>query len=95
MYYKQNIYTILIIFSLTLILLLNNLPNNVYSQVDGGSTSGAVPQEWGKNFGIDQEITVSGESSDNSEKDCTVAVIVNTLKPYQKAEPADNPHPLF
>ena len=38
-------------------------------------------------FGIDEGITVSGESSDTSEKDCTVAVIVNNIKPYQKAEP--------
>ena len=98
MYYKQNIYNILIISTLTLVLLLNNLPNNAYSQVDGsgGSTSGAVPQEWvsilnpvhNQKFGIDEEIMVSGESSDNSEKDCTVSVIVNSVKPYQKAEPA-------
>ena len=94
MHYKQNIYNILIIFTLTVILLLNNLPNNAYSQVDG-STSGAVPQEWvsilnpihNQKFGIDEEIAVSGQSSDNSEKDCAVAVIVNSVKPYQKAEP--------
>jgi hypothetical protein len=98
MYYKQNIYNILMVFTLTLVLLLNNLPNNAYSQVDagGGSTSGAVPPEWvsilnpvyNQEFGINEVITVSGESSDNSEKDCTVAVIVNNVKPYQKADPA-------
>ena len=96
MYYKQNIYNILIFLTLTLILGLNNLSNNAYSQASGGSTPGAVPQEWvsilnpfhNQNFGIDEEITVSGESSDNSEKDCNVAVIVNGVKPYQKAQPA-------
>ena len=91
MYCKQNIHNILIIFTFTLIFLLNNLPKSVYSQV-GGSTSEAVPQEWvsilnpvhNQKFGIDEGITVSGESSDTSEKDCIVAVIVNNIKPYQK-----------
>ena len=94
MYYKQNIHNILIIFTFTLIFLLNNLPKSVYSQV-GGSTSEAVPQEsvsilnpvHNQKFGIDEGITISGESSDTSEKDCIVAVIVNNIKPYQKAEP--------
>jgi len=42
----------------------------------------------GKNVPAGEELQVTGESSDDTSKDCTVSVIVNNIRPYQNAFPA-------
>ena len=41
----------------------------------------------GQQVPIGQELIASGESSDDTSKNCTVSVIVNNIKPYQSAYP--------
>ena len=41
----------------------------------------------GQQVPIGEELIASGESSDDTSKDCTVSVIVNNIKPYQNAYP--------
>lgn len=38
-----------------------------------------------QNVSAGQELTISGMSSDNNQKNCSVSVIVNNLRPYQPA----------
>ena len=38
-----------------------------------------------QNVSIGDELKISGQSSDNNLKNCSVSVIVNNLKPYQNA----------
>jgi hypothetical protein len=41
----------------------------------------------GQQVPIGEELIASGESSDDTSKDCTVSVIANNIKPYQNAYP--------
>ena len=41
----------------------------------------------GQQVPVDEELIASGESSDDTSKNCTVSVIVNNIKPYQSAYP--------
>jgi hypothetical protein len=41
----------------------------------------------GQQVPLGEELIASGESSDDTSKDCTVSVIVNNIKPYQNAYP--------
>ena len=41
----------------------------------------------GQQVPIGEELIASGESSDDTSKNCTVSVIVNNIKPYQNAYP--------
>ncbi len=67
--------------------------NIIYGQVTENLTSQSATDEWIKivNPETDQqipagkELTVSGESSDDTSKDCDVSVIVNYVKPYHTA----------
>jgi hypothetical protein len=76
--------------------------NVVYGQSSGNLTSQTVFEEWvkiispieGQQVPVGKELLVSGESSDNISKNCTVSVIANNIKPYQNAYPsgADGPN---
>ena len=41
----------------------------------------------GQQVPVGEELIASGESSDDTSKNCTVSVIVNNIKPYQSAYP--------
>jgi hypothetical protein len=41
----------------------------------------------GQQVPIGEELIASGESSDDTSKDCTVSIIANNIKPYQNAYP--------
>ncbi len=68
--------------------------NNIVSgQVTGNLTSQSATNEWvkiitpieGQQVPVGKELLVSGESSDDTSKDCTVSLIVNYVKPYHDA----------
>ena len=79
--------------SLMTVIFLMTSNNIIYGQVTENSTSQSATDEWIKivNPETDQQIpagkefTVSGESSDDTSKDCDVSVIVNYVKPYHTA----------
>ena len=66
---------------------------DTYAQIPGNSTSQAgitetvkinTPTE-GNQVPIDEDLVISGESSDDATKDCGVSVIANNVKPYHDA----------
>ena len=67
--------------------------NIIYGQVTGNLTSQSATDEWIKivtpetdqQIPAGKEFTVSGESSDDTSKDCDVSVMVNYVKPYHTA----------
>jgi len=80
--------------SITLLILVLFIPNQT---IQGQSTaellSSSIPTETIKivdpittqNVSAGQELSISGFSSDNSLKNCSVSLIVNDVKPYQAA----------
>ena len=83
-----------IVGSTFLLLLILLIPHQVIQgQSAGELPSSSAPKETIKivnptttqNVGSGQELLVSGVSSDNSMKDCTVSLIVNDVRPYQNA----------
>lgn len=66
---------------------------DTYAQILGNLTSQAGMTEWvkinapadGNQVPIDEDLMISGESSDDATKDCGVSVIVNNVKPYHDA----------
>jgi hypothetical protein len=70
--------------------------NFAYGQVTENLTAQPVLNEWikiinpieGQQVPVGKELIVSGESSDNVFKNCTVSVIANNIKPYQNAHPS-------
>jgi hypothetical protein len=70
--------------------------NFAYGQVTENLTAQPVLNEWikiinpieGQLVPVGKELIVSGESSDNVFKNCTVSVIANNIKPYQNAHPS-------
>ena len=68
----------------------------VHSQFSTELTSHSTPTEWvkianpirGQKIAAAQELEVQSESSDSTSKDCEVSVIVNNIRPYQKASAA-------
>ncbi len=81
--------------SITLPLLMLFFPNQmIYGQSTEELPSSPIPQETIKivnpittqNVSTGQELSISGISSDNSLKNCSVSLIVNDVRPYQKAD---------
>ncbi|HXW12494.1 MAG TPA: metallophosphoesterase, partial [Nitrososphaeraceae archaeon] len=80
--------------SITLLIMMLLIPNHT---INGQSTeellSPSIPKETIKiinpittqNVSAGQELSISGLSSDNSLKNCSVSLIVNDVKPYQNA----------
>jgi hypothetical protein len=76
--------------SLMTVIFLMTSNNIIYGQVTENSTSQLATDEWIKivtpetdqQIPAGKEFTVSGESSDDTSKDCDVSVIVNYVKPY-------------
>jgi hypothetical protein len=70
--------------------------NFAYGQVTENLTAQPVLNEWikiinpieGQQVPVGKELIVSGESSDNVFKNCTVSVIANNIKPYQNSYPS-------
>jgi hypothetical protein len=71
--------------------------NNIaYGQIAENFTTQSVLNEWVKvvspidsqHIPVGKELIVSGESSDDTSKNCRVSVIVNNIKPYQNAHPS-------
>ena len=80
--------------SITLLILMLFLPNQMlYGQSTEDLLSSPLQQETIKivnpittqNVTTGQELSISGLSSDNSLKNCSVSLIVNDVKPYQNA----------
>ncbi|HJU78528.1 MAG TPA: metallophosphoesterase [Nitrososphaeraceae archaeon] len=80
--------------SIILLILMLFIPNQMtYGQTEE-LVSSTIPQETIKivdpittqNVSTGQELSISGLSSDNSLKDCSVSLIVNDVKPYQNAD---------
>ena len=80
--------------SITLLVLMLFIPNQLtYGQTED-LLSSTIPQETIKiidpittqDVSTGQELSISGLSSDNSLKDCSVSLIVNDVKPYQNAD---------
>jgi hypothetical protein len=80
--------------SITLLVLMLFFPNQmIYGQSTEELLSSPIPQETIKivnpittqNVSTGQELSISGLSSDNSLKNCSVSLIVNDVKPYQNA----------
>ncbi len=81
--------------SITLPLLMLFFPNQmIYGQSTEELPSSPIPQETIKivnpittqNVSTGQELSISGISSDNSLKNCSVFLIVNDVRPYQNAD---------
>ena len=89
---KQNIFWFIIgtIIAISGFMASNNF---AYGQVTENLTAQPVLNEWikiinpieGQQVPVGKELIVSGESSDNVFKNCTVSVIANNIKPYQNA----------
>lgn len=79
--------------SFVVVIFLMTSNNIVYGQVTENLTSQSATDEWVKidtpvvdqQIPVGKELSVSGESSDDSSKDCAVSVIVNYVKPYHAA----------
>ena len=80
--------------SITLLILMLFFPNQmIYGQSTEELLSSPIPQETIKivnpittqNVSTGQELSISGLSSDNSLKNCSVSLIVNDVRPYQNA----------
>ena len=80
--------------SIILLILLMFIPNQVsFSQISEELSSSPIPTETIKivkpittqNVSIGGELIISGLSSDDTLKDCSVSVIVNDVRPYQIA----------
>jgi hypothetical protein len=80
--------------SITLLILSMFIPNQmIFSQSSEELPSSLIPEETIKivnpittqNVSIGGELIISGLSSDNTLKDCSVSVIVNDVRPYQNA----------
>ena len=92
---KQNIFWFI---TCTIIAISGFMASNnfAYGQVTENLTAQPVLNEWikiinpieGQQVPVGKELIVSGESSDNVFKNCTVSVIVNNIKPYQNAHPS-------
>ena len=81
--------------SFTLLILMLFFPNQmIYGQSTEESPSSPISQETIKivnpittqNVSTGQELSISGLSSDNSLKNCSVSLIVNDVRPYQNAD---------
>ena len=62
-------------------------PENLVAQPVSNESVKIVSPIEGQQVPIGEELIVSGESSDDISKNCTVSVIVNNIKPYQNAYP--------
>jgi len=92
---KQNIFWFI---TCTIIAISGFMASNnfAYGQVTENLTAQPVLNEWikiinpieGQQVPVGKELIVSGESSDNVFKNCTVSVIANNIKPYQNAHPS-------
>src|SRR5687768_10286106 len=80
--------------SITLLILISFFSSQmIYGQSTEELLSSPIPQETIKivnpittqNVSTGQELSISGLSSDNSMKNCSVSLIVNDVKPYQNA----------
>jgi hypothetical protein len=80
--------------SITSLILLMFIPNQMlFSQSSQELPSSPIPKETIKivnpittqNVSTGQELIISGLSSDNTLKDCSVSLIVNDVRPYQNA----------
>ncbi len=80
--------------SITLLILMLLIPNlTIHGQSTEELLSSSIPKETIKivnpiatqNVSTGQELSISGVSSDNSLKNCSVSLIVNDVKPYQNA----------
>lgn len=76
--------------------------NNIaYGQIAENFTTQTVSNEWvkivspieGQQVPVGKVMIVSGESSDDTSKNCTVSVIANDIKPYQNAYPSTTADP--
>jgi Calcineurin-like phosphoesterase len=80
--------------SITLLILVLFIPNQSTHGQTEDLISSSIPQEIIKivdpittqNVSTGQELSISGLSSDNSLKNCSVSLIVNDVKPYQNAD---------
>ncbi|HJR85735.1 MAG TPA: metallophosphoesterase [Nitrososphaeraceae archaeon] len=80
--------------SITLLVLMFFVPNQMTYGQTKELLSSTIHQETIKivdpittqNVSTGQELSISGLSSDNSLKDCSVSLIVNDVKPYQNAD---------
>lgn len=62
--------------------------DDIYGQLENNNTIGVniTSPEKGKSIPIESILTVTGKSTDNpTSDDCQVSVIVNGIKPYQRA----------
>ena len=60
---------------------------NLAPQLVSNDSVKIVSPTEGQQVPVGEELVASGESSDDTSKNCTVSVIVNNIKPYQSAYP--------
>src|SRR4029078_7636173 len=60
---------------------------NLAPQLVSNDSVKIVSPTEGQQVPVGEELIASGESSDDTSKNCTVSVIVNNIKPYQNAYP--------
>jgi len=60
---------------------------NLAPQLVSNDSVKIVSPTEGQQVPVGEELIASGESSDDTSKNCTVSVIVNNIKPYQSAYP--------
>ena len=92
---RSKIPFLLIISFITVLLIVLICPSN--QQVSSQSSEGVVPLQTqiesinidnpisSQNASMGKELIISGHSSDNSAKNCSVSLIVNDVRPYQNA----------
>jgi hypothetical protein len=92
---RSKIPFLLIISFITILLIVLICPSN--QQVSSQSSEGVVPLQTqiesinidnpisSQNASMGKELIISGHSSDNSAKNCSVSLIVNDVRPYQNA----------
>ena len=92
---RSKIPFLLIISFITVLLIVLICPSN--QQVSSQTSEGVVPLQTqiesinidnpisSQNASMGKELIISGHSSDNSAKNCSVSLIVNDVRPYQNA----------
>jgi hypothetical protein len=96
MFIKHTVCISFVVDIILLFLFSSTFYGAVYSQSPSELTSQSTPTEWvkianpitGQKIVAGQELEVGGESSDSTSTDCDVSVIVNNIRPYQKASAA-------
>jgi hypothetical protein len=91
---KQNIFWVvagtfvaLIALMISIDIAYGQVTENLAAQPVSNESVKIVSPVEGQQVPVGDELIVSGESSDDTSKNCTVSVIANNIKPYQNAYP--------